>query len=284
MLLKEIYPFVRQAVIGRLTSDNTRNTYTHLKARDYRIFYIVSGSGEMVISGQSYPLSPCTIILLPSGTEYMWKVSYISYYAINFDYTHNFSHLNKTFHTSLSKGFSDVDILEKICFYDALLLNDTVFIQNGSALENTFKMLVTEFHLGGELCDEVVSHIAKALILQIVRIKNSNFLAISSKNESLIANIIEYITSNYHKNINNEKIALKFNFNPSYLNRIFRQQTGISMHKFLLNYRINTAMEMMSNHNITLEEIASLTGFSSLSHFSKTFKKITGIPPSNQRQ
>ena len=71
--------------------------------------------------------------------------------------------------------------------------------------------------------------------------------------------------------------------NPVYINRVFKKNSGVSLHNFLVNYRVNMAMEILRSSSIPVKEITSMVGFSDIPHFIKTFKKITGISPSKYR-
>ena len=78
-------------------------------------------------------------------------------------------------------------------------------------------------------------------------------------------------------------LADSFHMNPVYINRVFKKNTGVSIHAFLVNYRITAAMEILRSGSMSVKEIASMVGFSDLPHFTKTFKRITGITPGRYR-
>ena len=81
----------------------------------------------------------------------------------------------------------------------------------------------------------------------------------------------------------NEIIGDYFHFNPSYLNRIFKENTGDTLHNFLVRYRINLAMDLLHTTNLPVNEVASTVGFSDIPHFIKSFKKSTGKTPGEYR-
>ena len=107
MLFKEINPFIRQALTAQLTKQNKTDTFNKLKTVDARLFYIIDGNGKMRFKNKSCDLHADTIILFSAGTEYTWEVDTINYYAINFDYTQNYSHVQKTFHPIKSNFYID---------------------------------------------------------------------------------------------------------------------------------------------------------------------------------
>ncbi len=283
MKLCDIDPFVRQAVIGNLDKDNTRDVNTKIKTVDSRLFYIVSGSGEMVIEGTTYPIEAGTTVLFSAGTEYVWAVDHIKYYAVNFDFTHSFSHIKTTYHPIKSELFTDSQIIERPYFEDVSLLNLPIVLHGIPIFEALISQITTEYYIGSEHMDMLLTSLLKSAIVSAVRMaeKAEGF---SERSAALVSRgIISYINMNYDRPITNEDIASVFNFHSVYLGRIFREFTGESIHSFLINRRIAAAKEMLCMGNIPVSETAKRCGFNSLFHFSKTFRQKTGMSPSEYR-
>lgn len=283
MRLSEINPFVRQSLVGQINQNTEYDLLNRLKTRDCRLFYIVSGYGKMEIENEVYNIQPGSTILFQSGTEYLWDVNEIKYYTVNFDYTHNFEHINQTFHPVHTESFFEDDIFEQINFDDYSELNHPIVLQNASSLENRIQLLTTEYYIGGMCCDLLLSTLLKSLIVSIVKLNNEKKTLHTTKEITLVRNIIEYISTNYSQKITNPDIATKFNFNPSYINRVFKKHAKVSMHDFLLTYRLNMAMELLRTQNTSIQDIAKMTGFEDIPHFTRTFKKRTGKTPKEYR-
>jgi AraC family transcriptional regulator len=79
------------------------------------------------------------------------------------------------------------------------------------------------------------------------------------------------------------EIAGPLRLHPTFFCRAFKQSTGRSPHRYLLEHRVNRAKEMMKDQKRTLTEIALNCGFSDSSRFSVVFKRITGISPRDYR-
>ena len=79
------------------------------------------------------------------------------------------------------------------------------------------------------------------------------------------------------------ELAGPLQLHPTSFCRAFKQSTGLSPHRYLLEHRVNRAKEMMKDRKRTLTEIALDCGFSSSSQFSIVFKRITGVSPRNYR-
>jgi AraC-like DNA-binding protein len=79
------------------------------------------------------------------------------------------------------------------------------------------------------------------------------------------------------------ELAGPLRLHPTSFCRAFKQSTGLSPHRYVLERRVNRAKEMMKDRNRPLTEIALDCGFSSSSQFSVVFKRITGDSPRNYR-
>ena len=90
---------------------------------------------------------------------------------------------------------------------------------------------------------------------------------------------LELLETNQTKTPSLAQIAGPLRLHPTFFCRAFKQSTGLSPHRYLLEHRINRAKEMMKDQKRTLTEIALDCGFSGSSQFSVVFKRITGISP-----
>lgn len=94
---------------------------------------------------------------------------------------------------------------------------------------------------------------------------------------------IDYIYDHLHEKVTIEELAKHIGRNPSYLSKLFAQEVGVPIHEFILNARIETAKNILTNTDFAYIDIAMSLGFSSQSAFISTFKKKTGITPKEYR-
>lgn len=94
---------------------------------------------------------------------------------------------------------------------------------------------------------------------------------------------LELLEADQTKTPSLAELAGPLRLHPTSFCRAFKQSTGLSPHRYLLERRINRAKEMMKDPRRTLTEIALDCGFSSSSQFSVVFKRITGVAPRNYR-
>jgi DNA-binding response OmpR family regulator len=94
--------------------------------------------------------------------------------------------------------------------------------------------------------------------------------------------LMENELSNNELNIKNITNALKISRTKLYYK--IKALTGINPNTFFKTYKLNRAAEFMTENKLNMSEIADITGFSTLSHFSVSFKKQFGISPSQWEQ
>ena len=283
MYLKDISPFVRQALIGSVGIEyNRSDVFRRLRTADCRLFYILGGSGQIKFRDAAYPLQPEVAILFQSGTEYMWDTQHVDVILINFDFTTNHTSVTKSFHPVHSGSFKEEDILENIVFEDAAILNQPLYVPKARHIEPLLRALSSAYHIGGAYSFEMLSAYMKAVITALVYSKHST----NDETETidLVQDLIRYIQSNYQNNLSNEVIAEEFHFHSSYLGRIFKQHTGSSIHQFLIDYRLNIAKELLRSQNSSIQSIALSVGFHDTHHFVKYFKKAVGKTPTEYRK
>ena len=99
-------------------------------------------------------------------------------------------------------------------------------------------------------------------------------------NRKLIDNIIVYINSNYSNyNISISFIADRFDSNPAYLSRLFKEQTGQNLLDYINIVRIEKAKQFMKDSDQRIYKVAEKVGYNDSNTFIKTFKKYEGITP-----
>jgi len=124
----------------------------------------------------------------------------------------------------------------------------------------------------------------KAYIDQICGIiKQLNELN-SSRNSRPIRMACAYIEKNYTKNIGLEEVSREVGLSSSYLSSIFGKQTGKNFTEYLTEYRIAKAKELLKNTNLNVKEIAYSLNFTDYRYFSKLFKKMEGLKPTEYRK
>lgn len=95
---------------------------------------------------------------------------------------------------------------------------------------------------------------------------------------------IDYIYENYSKNISVTDIAEYLGIDRTYLYRLFKEEYNMSPQKYLLNFRLKTAMNKLEGGNMSIADIAYSCGFNDVSAFCHQFKKVYKDTPLNYRR
>ena len=284
MLFEDINPFVRQALSAKLTGSDKNDVFNVIQSVDCRLFYILKGSGSMRFDDRTVSLSSGTLVIFSAGTRYVWEIDEVDYYAVNFDYTQSFSDIKQSFHPINASKFSESDIIERPYFEDESLLNEPLVLESGEDFERDISRIITEFLTKGEFSDIISSTLLKLVITEVLKRKKKAFRPENERVNESVRRLIEYISKNYRSEINYKSIGREFGFNSSYLNRVFKEYTGKSIHNFILQYRMNVAMEILRTQNISVSQTALLSGFPNPYHFTKAFTKAVGCSPTEYRR
>ncbi|WP_432264701.1 helix-turn-helix domain-containing protein [Autumnicola patrickiae] len=129
---------------------------------------------------------------------------------------------------------------------------------------------------GKEALNKVLNEVGFELINDkksrwIEQIKKAVIELIYLKEEQLKTNLSTYI-------------AEKLNHDYSYLSNLFSEVQGITIEQYYIAQKIEKVKELLVYDELSLSEIANKLNYSSVSHLSKQFKKVTGLTPSYFRK
>jgi AraC-like DNA-binding protein len=88
------------------------------------------------------------------------------------------------------------------------------------------------------------------------------------------------LTERFKEGLSLQEIARGIHVSPFHLARVFRQETGHTLHEYRTELRMRTSFGLMSDPATDLTSVALEMGFSSHSHFSTAFRRRFGMPPS----
>jgi AraC family transcriptional regulator len=92
------------------------------------------------------------------------------------------------------------------------------------------------------------------------------------------------IATRFHETLTLDDIAGGLYVSPYHLCRVFRQQTGNTLHHYLTQIRLRASLESIADRNQEVTAIALGLGFSSHSHFTSAFRHTFGMPPSTYQR
>ena len=102
---------------------------------------------------------------------------------------------------------------------------------------------------------------------------------------SVVSEVEDYIHAHYSdEELSLNLIASHVNFSPNHLSTIFSQQTGQTLIKYLTDYRMGKAKEMLKGSSKKSSEISQEVGYKDPHYFSYLFKKTQGCTPTQYRE
>ena len=101
--------------------------------------------------------------------------------------------------------------------------------------------------------------------------------------QKVINTIRSYIETHLDQDLSINTIAGLVHFNPSYLSRIFKKQTGVSLSEYVWNLKLEKAKEMLASDRYKISQISEKLGFDSHGYFTRFFKKMTGMTPAEYK-
>ncbi|MCS7459524.1 AraC family transcriptional regulator [Paenibacillus doosanensis] len=107
---------------------------------------------------------------------------------------------------------------------------------------------------------------------------------LTSSGEHIVQQAIHYLSAQYAEPITIELMAEALGYNRAYLSTLFKRHTGLTPVTFLLRLRTDKARLLLRERpELTVEQIASSVGFHDPLYFSKQFKRIYGLSPTDYR-
>ena len=275
MKLTEINPFVRWKRTFVVSVERQSLVPLAMPA-DCRLIYGVEGTPKISINGRLITLKPCDLLIINAGVKYKTYKSQGKSYVINFDYTQKLNHIRYAL-----PSVTDINgITEKVVFEDHPELNEYIYCENLHSVKSIIQSIVSEHENKLPNHEVITSALLKSVIVTAAR------AAVTRKriNTNLdIESLILYIQENYKGNINNNVLSGHFHFHPNYINNVFKRYMGQTIHKYIMELRITNAISLLKESDLTIEQIATESGFYDSSYFIKYFKKITGVTPTAYR-
>lgn len=248
---------------GSLTA-LSKHTSHRYSLDSYLFFIVTSGSGSFMYENNEYNLSEGDCVFIDCSKTYSHTTSAKNLWSLKW------IHFNGTTMSAV---------------YDKYLSRGGKIVFHPESIKD-FTIIHNEIYNEASKSDHLVDMKINALIskLLVLLMENSwNPLEIKNKRGKLLP-IKIYLDENYTQKISLDELSEKFFINKFYLTRIFKEQYGISINNYLLGLKITKAKQLLRFSDESLESIASNCGIGEANYFSRIFKQIEGISPSEYRK
>ncbi|WP_424767989.1 response regulator transcription factor [Paenibacillus sp. sgz302251] len=106
----------------------------------------------------------------------------------------------------------------------------------------------------------------------------------NSRATGAMEGICSYIEEHLAEDLSLVRLAKQSHFNPSYLSRLFKQETGQNLSEYIDQARIKKAKELLIKEESKIHEVGARVGYEAAHSFTRFFKKMTGVTPQEFRE
>lgn len=242
----------------------------HTSSRDnlqsYLFFYVESGAGKLIYQGNEYELKEGDCVFIDCQLPYshstdtnLWTLSWIHFYG---------STMQSIYEKYLERGGGPVFRPEDLSPFQHL--HKTLY--NIASSDD----YIRDMKINGELNDLLTLLMNESWHPEERRVPD-----LKRENINLIK---QYLDEHYDEKITLDDLTECFFISKYYLTRVFRKQFGTSISNYLLSIRITKAKQMLRFTDETVENIGYKCGLGAPHYFSRTFKQVEGISPSEYRE
>lgn len=165
-------------------------------------------------------------------------------------------------------------IFDALCNREAILAGVDRFL--AYKISNNIKFYINKISVSSEL-----KQVAQRILTTYAKAVRDYTLLEYSNN---IKRIVLYIRKNLTNKISLDDIAKDLFITKEHLSRIFKKEMKITISEYIIKLKIQEAKNLLKQTNNNILDIANILNFANSSHFSNSFKKFTGISPSDYRK
>jgi two-component system response regulator YesN len=106
----------------------------------------------------------------------------------------------------------------------------------------------------------------------------------TEREPAMIKIVKDYVAAHFHQDLSLETAASLVYLSPDYFGKQFKQHTGTSFTDYVMEVRMNKALEYLRDPQYKVYEVGSAVGYKNTKYFFRLFKKHTGYTPSEYRR
>ena len=249
--------------------DQTRKEFSYHYHDFHKVVIFISGKAAYHIEGKAYQLKPWDILLVNRHAIHRPEIDPSVPY--------------ERFILWIQNDIPWQELLK--CFQKA---NDRSYnlVRLNSALQEKMKDILFELENSAKSDEYGKEILTQSLFLQFMVYLNRIFLekqyiydAHSYSSDSQIEELLRYINHNLTEDLSIETLARKYYLSKYHMMRKFKEETGYTVHNYIISKRLLLARTKISEGTPILKA-AQLSGFSDYTTFSRAYKKQFGTAPS----
>ena len=239
---------------------------SHYKEREegadqYILIYCTDGSGVIEVDGQKYHLGCSDAFCIPRGVKHRyytkkknpWSILWVHFKGENI-------------------RFFPVEEMRLVHINSRHSDNRMMVLFN-----LLFRVLEKNYTLGNFI------YISQVLPLILSEIYFREKFDESTMQDRHVTMVIRFMYQNLGKNLSLQQIADEVKLSKSYLNTVFKSQTGRAPVEFFIHLKMKEACKLLKSTDLYIYEVSARLGYEDQYYFSRIFKKAVGMPPRDYR-
>ncbi|MCS3464152.1 AraC family transcriptional regulator [Citrobacter sp. JUb117] len=232
--------------------------------------YIESGYGLVIVDNQRFTLKPGRLFVFPQNKLHKVKVDSMG----NNIYARTIVHVDpesmKSFIQPFESAYQTYMLFcseeSKVSIYD---------LTEHMSLMSQLITLSSAKYNNASRTNELVS----LYVLNLLHILPTGTFVNAGATGLTSPKIMNYIEKNFLHNIKLREIADYIGLSSGYTSRVFKNETGGTIQEYLIVRRIKHACFLLEDTQLTVSDIAKMSGFNHVTYFIKCFSQVVGITP-----
>ena len=261
----------RLADVFRFISFHPSETYGAHKHQLIEINYVKKGSCILHLDNESVTFREGETMIITSNVNHLFEAGPEGTILMQLEFLPDIFSL---FNLNASMETNDFAHASVSLFSEE---NKLIKIANNIRIVRTVQRINNELEVKSPHYQYLVVMYYAELLILIHRYMDEAYLPVCT-NDSL-RKAIAYIRLNYYSNINVKNVAEHIGISERQLRRMFSQNLDLAPLDYLNQTRVNKAIELLRNTDMSIKEVCFQCGFQSPQYFSRVFKQKTKISP-----
>lgn len=255
----------------------------HILEDYFAIFYVMEGNGVLRLKNRQHRLQTGDFVILAPGIPHRMICS-------EQDRILNIISLTSYFEASFF-GILEKSPLMNTFFHRALYTSSGEYLLFSVPVTKSVRHLIQHLYiefLSRDLyATDAFLRYLQLLYIEVLHSPAPEMYRGAESQDSpaytVFPTILQYIQKHY-RTLNLSSLAQQFHYNPSYLSRLIRQNTGRTLTQILTDLRLEDAISLLSDTTLSIGQVSEMSGYHSADHFAAAFRKKYGQSPTAFRR
>ena len=231
---------------------------------DYQLLYVAAGTAHFHLDGEEISLTAGNMVLYRPGQPQ--------------DYVYYGEDLPEIYWVHFTGAEA-----EKI-LTSCGITGSSFFCGSSEQYAKLFQQMIRELKTCRPEFEQMLAMILRQILIQVRRSNEPSGNAAEPKLRVEMERAMQYFHEHYTESIGIEAYARSRGMSVSWFLRCFKQYTKQSPMQYITAVRLNNAVNLLENTDYNITEVAAMTGYENPLYFSRIFRKVKGVSPSEYRK